>query len=84
MIPNNMYMIKVEDIQSDMIIYADDTDNGLGLTQYRVKNKVHKNNNLIVLECINMNLNIDQELQVNTLNQRAMYTSKLQSGWRKI
>ena len=84
MIPNKMYSISPESLRKDLIIYTDDIDNGLGITEYKVVSTKIRENNIMEVKCINMNLNINQDIIINLRTPRQIYTGKLISEWRKM
>ena len=81
--PPKMYGIKPLDITTGMEIWTDD-DSGQGISKFIVNNIPPIKNNILILECKNVRVGLDEEIMVNLSYPREIYTSSLVSGWRKI
>ncbi len=81
--PPNLYSIRLEDIRKGLEIYTDNLDQGLGMTRYQVIEVKNVKNQVLILECINMDLNVNQTIKFNLKYPGAVYTAKVQSEWRR-
>jgi hypothetical protein len=83
-LPSKLYNIEFKDIKQGMVIYTDDTENGIGICGFEVLTKPTVEKEIGTLHCVNLETSVEQDILVNISRGRDIFTAKLQSGWKKI
>lgn len=81
--PPNLYGIKPQDIIGGMRIWTD-SNNGYGISEFQVLSRPIINNNILTIECVNIELQVNETIKINMHRGAEIFTSKLTSNWRKI